>query len=147
MTEPRIPRPDEQADQAASATPSYPQRPASSAPDTDLPTVGGTAAQHVTQETRAATPIPAPTGADVTQEMRTSFLEYSYSVIYARALPDARDGLKPVQRRILFQMGQMGLRPDRGHVKSSRAGSIRTATSPSTTRWSGWPSRSRSGCP
>ena len=57
---------------------------------------------------------------DVTQEMRTSFLEYSYSVIYARALPDARDGLKPVQRRILFQMGQTGLRPDRGHVKSSR---------------------------
>ncbi|MDP9800161.1 DNA gyrase subunit A [Arcanobacterium wilhelmae] len=57
---------------------------------------------------------------DVSQEMRTSFLEYSYSVIYARALPDARDGLKPVQRRILFQMNQMGLRPDRGHVKSSR---------------------------
>ena len=57
---------------------------------------------------------------DVSTEMRTSFLEYSYSVIYARALPDARDGLKPVQRRILFQMGQMGLRPDKGHVKSSR---------------------------
>ena len=57
---------------------------------------------------------------DVASEMRTSFLEYSYSVIYARALPDARDGLKPVQRRILFQMDQMGLRPDRGHVKSSR---------------------------
>lgn len=57
---------------------------------------------------------------DVSQEMRTSFLEYSYSVIYARALPDARDGLKPVQRRILFQMSQMGLRPDRGHIKSSR---------------------------
>lgn len=57
---------------------------------------------------------------DVSQEMRTSFLEYSYSVIYARALPDARDGLKPVQRRILFQMDQMGLRPDKGHVKSSR---------------------------
>lgn len=52
--------------------------------------------------------------------MRTSFLEYSYSVIYARALPDARDGLKPVQRRILFQMDRMGLRPDKGHVKSSR---------------------------
>ncbi len=51
---------------------------------------------------------------DVSTEMRTSFLEYSYSVIYARALPDARDGLKPVQRRILFQMGQMGLRPDAG---------------------------------
>ena len=72
MTEPRIPRPDEQADQAASAAPSYPQRPASSAPDTDLPTVGGTAAQRAAQETRAATPIPAPTGADVTQEIRTA---------------------------------------------------------------------------
>ena len=57
---------------------------------------------------------------DVTQEMETSFLEYSYSVIYSRALPDARDGLKPVQRRILFMMDQMGLRPDRGHVKSAR---------------------------
>ncbi len=57
---------------------------------------------------------------DVSEEMRTSFLEYAYSVIYARALPDARDGLKPVQRRILFQMAQMGLRPDRGHVKSAR---------------------------
>lgn len=57
---------------------------------------------------------------DVTTEMEGSFLEYAYSVIYARALPDARDGLKPVQRRILFQMDQMGLRPDRGHVKSAR---------------------------
>ncbi|WP_029069787.1 DNA gyrase/topoisomerase IV subunit A [Jonesia quinghaiensis] len=57
---------------------------------------------------------------DVAQEMETSFLEYAYSVIYARALPDARDGLKPVQRRILFQMADMGLRPDRGHVKCSR---------------------------
>ncbi|SDU81336.1 DNA gyrase subunit A [Arcanobacterium phocae] len=60
------------------------------------------------------------TNIDVSEEMRNSFLEYSYSVIYARALPDARDGLKPVQRRILFQMDQMGLKPDRGHVKSSR---------------------------
>ena len=57
---------------------------------------------------------------DVSSEMQASFLEYAYSVIYSRALPDARDGLKPVQRRILFQMGQMGLRPDRGHVKSAR---------------------------
>ena len=52
--------------------------------------------------------------------MQGSFLEYAYSVIYSRALPDARDGLKPVQRRILYQMTEMGLRPDRGHVKSSR---------------------------
>ena len=57
---------------------------------------------------------------DVTSEMESSFLEYAYSVIYSRALPDARDGLKPVQRRILFQMSQMGLRPDKGHVKSAR---------------------------
>jgi DNA gyrase subunit A len=57
---------------------------------------------------------------DVRDEMRSSFLEYAYSVIYARALPDARDGLKPVQRRILYTMQDMGLRPDRGHVKSAR---------------------------
>ena len=57
---------------------------------------------------------------DVTSEMENSFLEYAYSVIYSRALPDARDGLKPVQRRILFQMSQMGLRPEKGHVKSAR---------------------------
>ena len=57
---------------------------------------------------------------DVGEEMRSSFLEYAYSVIYSRALPDARDGLKPVQRRILYTMDRMGLRPDRGHVKSAR---------------------------
>ena len=57
---------------------------------------------------------------DVTEEMRGSYLEYAYSVIYSRARPDARDGLKPVQRRILDQMNEMGLRPDRGHVKCAR---------------------------
>ena len=57
---------------------------------------------------------------DVSSEMSDSFLEYAYSVIYSRALPDARDGLKPVHRRILHQMSDMGLRPDRGHVKSAR---------------------------
>ncbi len=57
---------------------------------------------------------------DVEQEMQGAFLEYAYSVIYSRALPDARDGLKPVQRRILYAMSEMGLRPDRAHVKSSR---------------------------
>ncbi len=57
---------------------------------------------------------------DVGEEMRTSFLEYAYSVIYSRALPDAKDGLKPVQRRILYTMADMNLRPDRGHVKSAR---------------------------
>ena len=60
------------------------------------------------------------TDIDVTAEMQQSFLEYSYSVIYARALPDVRDGLKPVQRRIIHQMIDMGLLPSKGHVKSSR---------------------------
>jgi DNA gyrase subunit A len=57
---------------------------------------------------------------DVAEEMRGSYLEYAYSVIYSRALPDARDGLKPVQRRILYQMNEMGLRPERPHVKCAR---------------------------
>ncbi|WP_166139783.1 DNA gyrase/topoisomerase IV subunit A [Nocardioides ochotonae] len=57
---------------------------------------------------------------DIQQEMESSFLEYAYSVIYSRALPDARDGLKPVQRRILYTMNDMRLLPDRGHVKSAR---------------------------
>ena len=57
---------------------------------------------------------------DVSSEMQTSFLEYAYSVIYSRALPDARDGLKPVQRRILYSMEEMGVRPDRSHVKCAR---------------------------
>ena len=54
------------------------------------------------------------------EEMSKSFLEYAYSVIYARALPDARDGLKPVQRRIIYQMGEMNLTPDRPYMKSAR---------------------------
>ncbi|HEX6453491.1 MAG TPA: DNA topoisomerase IV subunit A, partial [Trebonia sp.] len=75
---------------------------------------------------RTATPPPEEdfeeniVDIDVAEEMRGSYLEYAYSVIYSRALPDARDGLKPVQRRILFQMNEMGLRPDRGHVKCAR---------------------------
>ncbi len=75
---------------------------------------------------RTATPPPPEdfeeniVDIDVAEEMRGSYLEYAYSVIYQRALPDARDGLKPVQRRILYQMNEMGLRPDRSHVKCAR---------------------------
>ena len=54
------------------------------------------------------------------EEMSKSFLEYAYSVIYARALPDARDGMKPVQRRIIYQMGNMNLTPDHAYMKSAR---------------------------
>jgi len=57
---------------------------------------------------------------DVSEEMSTSYLEYAYSVIYARALPDARDGLKPVQRRILYSMREMRVLPDRPYVKCAR---------------------------
>ncbi|HEV7935328.1 MAG TPA: DNA topoisomerase IV subunit A [Actinomadura sp.] len=76
---------------------------------------------------RRATQTPPPADfeekivdVDVSEEMRGSFLEYAYSVIYQRALPDARDGLKPVQRRILYSANEMGVRPDRGHVKCAR---------------------------
>lgn len=57
---------------------------------------------------------------DVVDEMENSYLEYAYSVIYSRALPDARDGMKPVHRRIVYQMSEMGLRPDRSYVKCAR---------------------------
>jgi len=63
---------------------------------------------------RAVNPVPVAT------EMRESFLAYSLSVITARAIPDVRDGLKPVQRRILYAMLRMGVRPDTPHRKSAR---------------------------
>ncbi len=77
---------------------------------------------------RRSTKTPPPEDAyeekildiDVVDEMQGSFLEYAYSVIYSRALPDARDGLKPVHRRIVYQMNEMGLRPERGYVKCAR---------------------------
>src|ERR671918_879414 len=55
----------------------------------------------------------------IEEEMRESFLDYSMSVIVSRALPDARDGLKPVHRRILFAMLEAGLSPDRPRRKSA----------------------------
>lgn len=57
---------------------------------------------------------------DIQREMRSAYLDYAMSVIVARALPDARDGLKPVQRRILYAMHDMGLRPDAPYKKSAR---------------------------
>ena len=58
--------------------------------------------------------------AELSKEMRTSFLEYSMSVIVSRALPDVRDGLKPVHRRILYAMNESGITPRRPHAKSAR---------------------------
>ncbi len=57
---------------------------------------------------------------DIEQEMQTAYLDYAMSVIVARALPDVRDGLKPVQRRILYAMHELGLRPDAPYKKSAR---------------------------
>src|ERR1700734_2091863 len=59
---------------------------------------------------------------EIQEEMEPSFLEYPMSVIVARALPDVRDGLKPVHRRILYSMFDRGLRPDRPHNKCSKVG-------------------------
>ena len=56
----------------------------------------------------------------ITDEMKRSYLDYAMSVIVARALPDARDGLKPVHRRILYSMHENGHTPDKKHVKSAR---------------------------
>ena len=57
---------------------------------------------------------------DIEEEMRKCYIDYAMSVIVARALPDVRDGLKPVQRRILFSMGEMNLDPSKPYKKSAR---------------------------
>ena len=57
---------------------------------------------------------------EYSSEMRKSFINYSMSVITARAVPDVRDGLKPVQRRVLFAMDELGLNADKPHRKSAR---------------------------
>ena len=57
---------------------------------------------------------------NLTSEMRESFIDYAMSVIVARALPDVRDGLKPVHRRILYGMNELGVTPDKPHKKSAR---------------------------
>ena len=71
-----------------------------------------------------AAPPPPPSGQikpiRIEEEMRTSYLSYAMSVIVSRALPDVRDGLKPVQRRILYAMHEMGMRPNQAHRKSAR---------------------------
>ena len=57
---------------------------------------------------------------NLSQEMRTSFLDYAMSVIVSRALPDVRDGLKPVHRRILYAMNDLGMTSDKAYKKSAR---------------------------
>lgn len=81
---------------------------------------------------------------DLSKVMRTSFLDYAMSVIVARALPDVRDGLKPVHRRILYGMNELGVTPDKPYKKSARIvgdvmGNItRTATLQFMNQWFAW---------
>lgn len=88
---------------------------------------------------------------DIQQEMQSSYIDYAMSVIVGRALPDVRDGLKPVHRRVLYAMYDNGYRPDRGYVKSARPVAETMGNyhphgdARSTTRSSAWPSRGRCG--
>lgn len=77
----------------------------------------------VTEKTNGASPGPLPAkviARDIGEEMRSSYIDYAMSVIVGRALPDVRDGLKPVHRRILYTMEEMGLRHSRPYRKSAR---------------------------
>jgi len=81
---------------------------------------------------------------NISNEMKNSFLSYAMSVIVSRALPDVRDGLKPVHRRILFGMDELGVYPDKQYKKSARiVGDVMgkyhlTATLQSMMRWFAW---------
>ena len=85
---------------------------------------------------------------EINKEMKDSYIDYAMSVIVGRALPDVRDGLKPVHRRILYGMDGLGVTPDKPHKKSARiVGEVMVnitlmVTPPFTTPWSDWRSRS-----
>jgi len=66
---------------------------------------------------------------ELDQEVRTSFLDYAMSVIVSRALPDVRDGLKPVHRRVMYAMHEAGLQPNRPTRKGKRSGASTSAAS------------------
>ena len=78
---------------------------------------------------------------NIDQQMRSAYIDYSMSVIVSRALPDVRDGFKPVHRRVLFGMDGLGLRPRSLHVSSEKfsVSSIRMETRAYTMRWRVWP--------
>ncbi len=81
---------------------------------------------------------------DIEEELKKSFISYAMAVIVSRALPDVRDGLKPVHRRILYSMVELGVTPDKPYRKSARIvgdclGKYHPqGTPPSTTRWCAW---------
>ena len=85
---------------------------------------------------------------EYSEEMQRSYMNYSMSVITARAIPDARDGLKPVQRRVLYDMSELRLGSDKPHRMSAIrwVNIIPTETVPSMRRWSSCPRSSRKEC-
>jgi DNA gyrase subunit A len=84
--------------------------------------------------------IGATREVNIEDELKSSYLDYAMSVIVSRALPDVRDGLKPVQRRILFAMHDMGLASNTAHKKSARiVGEVLGKYHPFTTQWCAWP--------
>ncbi|MCQ3813769.1 MAG: DNA gyrase subunit A [Acidimicrobiia bacterium] len=85
----------------------------------DIPTLKHPEGEHTNGE-EPAEQAGEVTEIEIQEEMESSFLDYAMSVIISRALPDARDGLKPVHRRILWSMFDQGFRPDRAHVKCAR---------------------------
>jgi DNA gyrase subunit A len=91
-----------------------PEQPATSDKD------AGLTEEEKQQETAAAGIVPGLIDREVTDEVQTAFLSYSMSVIVSRAIPDVRDGLKPVQRRIIFGMDESGMRPGQPYKKSAR---------------------------
>ncbi len=74
---------------------------------------------------------------EYSEEMQKSYMNYSMSVITARAIPDARDGLKPVQRRVLYDMSQLHLDHDKPHRKSARIVAIPWDIPSTRRRWGG----------
>ena len=107
-----------------------------------------------TEEVQEAAGIIEPV--EIDHEMRTAYIDYSMSVIVSRALPDARDGLKPVQRRVLFGMDGLGLSYGGQTKKSARIVGevlgkfhppIRTETPAYMTQWPGWPRTGTSAIP
>src|SRR2546421_11558858 len=93
-------------------------------PDNNTPEDSETPPPPPPPPSAGATPLFAPNEKidkiNVADEIKNSFLDYSMSVIISRALPDVRDGLKPSQRRILFAMNDLGVAPNRKHIKCAK---------------------------
>ena len=98
----------------------HPEQQQTAYPLTDTPETDGADPIEPNRPETVIVDVKGITPISIENELKSSYLDYAMSVIVARALPDARDGLKPVHRRILYAMGEGGYTPDKKHVKSSR---------------------------